>query len=304
MTELKKGTIAMTAAYIWWGIMPLYWNVLSNASSFEIIAYRISFSFFTALLFLAATKNLKIFGIIKNKKKMLLITAGALLLAINWTLYIYSIGIGDYTQASMGYYITPIVSILLGIIFLREKLTKWQAVALGLVTAGVLYYIISIGEVPITALTLAVTFGLYGLYKKTVGLVSIQSLTMETAILFPISLLVLFFIGRGDGLIFLKDGMLVNILIVFAGVATLGPLLLFGMGTRRIPLIRVGFLQYIAPSLMLVSGLILGNKFNVNQIICFIFIWLGLAVYTFSNIKRGVYVNDRKNNSGYSTGRK
>jgi len=289
MTELKKGTIAMTAAYIWWGVMPLYWHFLSAASSFEVIAYRISFSFITALLFLTVTKNLKIFKIIKNKKKMLLITAGALLIAINWTVYIYAISIGDYTQASMGYYINPIVSILFGIIFLKEKLTKWQAVALGLVSTGVLYYIISIGKVPFIALTLGITFGLYALYKKTAGLDSLQSLTMETAILFPISLVVLFFIGRGDGIIFLNSGLLVNTLIVLAGVVTLGPLLLFAEGARRIPLIRVGFLQYIAPSLMLVSGLILGNKFNIHQIICFIFIWAGLAVYTVSNIKkRGV----------------
>lgn len=286
MSEVKKGTIAMTAAYLWWGFMPLYWNVLSSASSFEIIAYRISFSFITALIFLAVTKNLKVFNIIKNRKKMLLITGGALLLAINWTIYIYAIGIGDYTQASMGYYINPIVSILLGMIFLKEKLTKWQIAALVLVSIGVIYYIISQGEVPLIALTLAVTFGLYGLYKKTAGLESVQSLTMETTILFPISLIVLFFIGTNNGIVFLSDGLLPNIFIILAGIVTLGPLLLFAEGAKRIPLTRVGFLQYIAPSLMLVSGLILGNQFTIHQVICFIFIWAGLAVYTVSNIKK------------------
>lgn len=297
MSELKKGTIAMTVAYLWWGIMPLYWHFLSSASSFEIIAYRISFSFITALLFLAVTKNFKIFKIIKNRKKMLLITGGALLLAINWTIYIYAIGIGDYTQASMGYYINPIVSILFGMIFLKEKLTRWQIAALALVSIGVIYYIISQGEIPLIALTLAVTFGLYGLYKKTAGLDSIQSLTMETTILFPISLAVLFFIGTKDGVVFLNTGLLQNIFIILSGIVTLGPLLLFAEGAKRIPLIRVGFLQYIAPSLMLVSGLMLGNKFNIHQVICFIFIWAGLAVYTVSNIKKRGVTYVRQNNS-------
>ncbi len=297
MSELKKGTIAMTVAYLWWGFMPLYWNVLSSASSFEIIAYRISFSFITALIFLAVTKNLKVFNIIKNRKKMMLITGGALLLAINWTIYIYAIGIGDYTQASMGYYINPIVSILLGMIFLKEKLTKWQIVALILVSIGVIYYIFSQGSIPIIALTLAVTFGLYGLYKKTVGLDSIQSLSMEVAILFPISLIVLFVIGNNDGIIFFNSGELQNIFIILAGIVTLGPLLLFAESVKRIPLTRVGFLQYIAPSLMLVSGLILGNKFSMHQVVCFLFIWAGLAVYTISNIKKRGVAYVKQNNS-------
>ncbi|MCD6323030.1 MAG: EamA family transporter RarD, partial [Clostridiales bacterium] len=232
-----------------------------------------------------------------NRKKMMLITGGALLLAINWTLYIYAIGIGDYTQASMGYYINPIVSILLGMIFLKEKLTKWQIAALTLVSIGVIYYIISQGEVPLIALTLAVTFGLYGLYKKTVGLESIQSLTMETAILFPLSLVILFFIGTKDGFVFLNAGILANMFIIFTGIVTLGPLLLFAEGAKRIPLTRVGFLQYIAPSLMLVSGLILGNTFSIHQLICFIFIWMGLAVYTVSNIKKRGVAYVRQNNS-------
>ena len=198
MSELKKGTIAMAAAYFWWGIMPLYWNVLSAASSFEIIAYRVSFSFISVMIFIVITRRSGIFTILKNRKKILLIAGGALLIAINWTVYIYAISIGDYTQASMGYYINPIVSIVLGMIFLKEKLTRWKVVALVLVSSGVIYYIFSQGQIPLIALTLAVTFGLYGLYKKTAGLDSIQSLTIETGVLFPISLIVLWVVYRED----------------------------------------------------------------------------------------------------------
>ncbi len=289
MTELKKGTIAMTAAYLWWGIMPLYWHVLRAASSFEIIAYRVAFSFISLLIFIALTRRYGVFRILKNRKKMFLIFGGALLLAINWTIYIYAISIGDYTQASMGYYINPIISIFLGMIFLKEKLTKWQIVALILVSIGVMYYIFSQGQVPILALTLAVTFGLYGLYKKTVGVDSIQSMTIETGVLFPVSLIVLLIVHNNSGILFTNGTVLSDIFIVLAGIVTMGPLLLFAEGAKRIPLTRVGFLQYIAPSLMLVSGLILGSKFTIHQVICFIFIWAGLTVYTISNLKkRGV----------------
>lgn len=297
MTELKKGTIAMAAAYTWWGIMPLYWNVLSAASSFEIIAYRIAFSFISFMLFIVVTRRSGVFSIIKNRKKMLLITAGALLLAVNWTVYIYAISIGDYTQASMGYYINPIVSILLGMIFLKEKLTRPQIIALILVSLGVIYYIFSLGQIPLIALVLAVTFGLYGLYKKTTGLDSVQSLTIETGILFPVSLIVLWVTHSSSGILFTNGTVFTDILIILAGIVTMGPLLLFAEGAKRIPLTRVGFLQYIAPSLMLVSGLILGNKFSIHQLICFIFIWLGLAVYTISNIKKGRMAYVRQNNS-------
>jgi chloramphenicol-sensitive protein RarD len=287
MTELKKGTIAMAAAYTWWGIMPLYWNVLSGASSFEIIAYRVAFSFISVLIFIAVARRRGIFSILKNRKMMLLILGGTLMLTINWTVYIYAISIGDYTQASMGYYINPIVSILLGMIFLKEKLTRWQAVALILVSIGVIYYIFSQDRVPLIALTLAVTFGLYGLYKKTIGLDSIQSLTIETGILFPVSLIVLWIVHTKTGILFTNGTILSDIFIILAGIVTLGPLLLFAEGAKRIPLTRVGFLQYIAPSLMLVSGLILRSKFNIHQLICFVFIWSGLAVYTISNIRKG-----------------
>jgi len=297
MSELKKGTIAMAAAYFWWGIMPLYWNVLSAASSFEIIAYRVSFSFISVMIFIVITRRSGIFTILKNRKKILLIAGGALLIAINWTVYIYAISIGDYTQASMGYYINPIVSIVLGMIFLKEKLTRWQVVALVLVSSGVIYYIFSQGQIPLIALTLAVTFGLYGLYKKTAGLDSIQSLTIETGVLFPISLIVLWVVYRDTGILFTNGTLLSDIFIIFAGIVTLGPLLLFAEGAKRIPLTRVGFLQYIAPSLMLVSGLILGNKFNIHQLICFIFIWAGLTVYTISNIKKRRIAYARENSS-------
>ena len=297
MTDLKKGTIAMTAAYLWWGIMPIYWHVLGDASSFEIIAYRVTFSFISLLIFIALTKRPGIFKIMKNRKKMFLIIVGAFLLAINWTIYIYAISIGDYTQASMGYYINPIVSIFLGMVFLKEKLTKWQIIALTLVSIGVIYYVFSQGQVPILALTLAVTFGLYGLYKKTIGVESIQAMTIETGVLFPISLIVLWVVHNNSGILFTNGTVLSDIFIILAGIVTMGPLLLFAEGAKRIPLTRVGFLQYIAPSLMLVSGLILGSKFTIHQVICFIFIWAGLAVYTFSNIRKGRLAYDGKDNT-------
>ncbi|MBN2558478.1 MAG: EamA family transporter RarD [Clostridia bacterium] len=302
MTDLKKGTAAMAAAYLWWGLMPFYWFFLNGIPSIEIIAYRILFSFITVLVFLAATKNLKVFGVLRDWKKGLLIAGGALMLAINWTVYIYSISIGLYSQASMGYYLTPIVSILLGLIFLKEKMTRKQTLAFMLVSIGVAYYIFTQGFVPYISLVLAATFGTYGLYKKTAGLTSAQSMALETGFLLPAGLAVLAVIQSGKGMALASGGFTTVILIMLAGVMTLIPLILFSEGAQRIPLVRVGFLQYIAPSLMLFAGLVLGEKFNINQLVCFVFIWSGLAVYTASNIKKGRDKDAGKDNMRHTAG--
>lgn len=286
MTELKKGTIVMTTAYVWWGIMPFYWSLLSAISGAEITAYRVAFSFITIFIILIATKNLGVYRVVKDRKNLMMILFGSTMLAINWTVFMVAVSNGNLTEASMGYYIIPIISIFLGVIFLKEKLNKWQIIALVTVSLGVVYYIITVGRVPIVSLVLAVTFGLYGLYKKTMKMTSIQSFAVESTVLFPVSLIVLAVIQVKDGIAFTQQGIWMDILIILAGAVTMIPLLLFSEGAKRIPLVRVGFLQYIAPTLMLVSGLVLGGKFSTNQVITFIFIWTGLSVYTFSNIRK------------------
>jgi len=286
VSELKKGTIIMAASYIWWGIMPLYWSLLSNLSGAEITAYRVAFSFLTIFIVLIFTRKLNVYRVIQDKRNLMLIMFGSLMLAINWTVFIIAMSNGNLTEASMGYYINPLASILLGVIFLKERLDKGQAIALAIVTCGVIYYIITIGRIPVVSLTLAVTFALYGLYKKTMKMTSVQSFAVESTVLFPVSLTALAVIGMQDGLAFTQQGAGTDILIVLSGAATMIPLLLFSEGAKRIPLIRVGFLQYIAPTLMLVSNLILGDTFNLNQLVTFIFIWAGLAVYSFSNLRK------------------
>ncbi|MBN2884213.1 MAG: EamA family transporter RarD [Clostridia bacterium] len=293
MTELKKGTISMTASYIWWGIMPFYWSLLSTLSGAEITAYRVAFSFITIFIILLATKNLGVYSVVKDRKNLMMILFGSTMLAINWTVFMVAVSKGNLTEASMGYYIIPIVSIFLGVIFLKEKLNIWQIIALIIVSCGVVYYIISIGRVPFVSLVLAITFGLYGLYKKTMKMTSIQSFAVETSVLLPLSLIVLVVIQVNGGIAFTRQGIGTDILIILAGAVTMIPLLLFSEGAKRIPLVRVGFLQYIAPTLMLLSGLVLGGTFNVDQLITFIFIWTGLAVYTFSNLGIRRLQNDR-----------
>jgi len=286
VTELKKGTLLMTAAYVWWGVMPFYWNLLSDLSGVEITAYRVAFSFITIFIFLLIKGRLGLYRVVKDRKNILLILFGALMLGINWTVFILSVSNGNITEASMGYYITPIISIFLGMIFLKEKLNNWQIAAFLLVSTGVIYYIFSLGKVPFVSLILAVTFGLYGLYKKTMKMTSVQSFAVESAILFPVSIIALIAVQVNEGIAFTQQGILIDILIILSGAATMIPLLLFSEGTKRIPLVRVGFLQYIAPTLMLFSSLMLGGSFNINQIITFVLIWIGLAVYTFSNIRK------------------
>lgn len=287
MTELKKGTISMTAAYIWWGIMPLYWSLLSNLSGAEITAYRVAFSFLTIFIILIISGKLDVFNVVRNRRNLLMVLFGSLMLGINWTVFIVSVSMGNVIEASMGYYITPIVSILLGVIFLKEKMNKWQSFALVFVSIGVIYYIFMVGRVPFVSLTLAVTFALYGLYKKKMKMTSIQSSSVETAVLFPISIAVLLIIGARNGIVFTQTGIGTDLLIIFSGAATMLPLILFSEGAKRIPMIRIGFLQYIAPSLMLVSSLILGGTISTHQLFSIALIWMGLAVYIFSIIKKG-----------------
>jgi chloramphenicol-sensitive protein RarD len=297
VTELKKGTISMAASYIWWGIMPFYWSMLSALSGAEITAYRVTFSFITTFIILLVTKNLGVYRVVRDRKNLMMILFGSTMLAINWTVFMVAVSNGNLTEASMGYYIIPIVSIFLGVIFLKERLNKWQIIALVIVSSGVVYYIITIGRVPFVSLILAATFGLYGLYKKTMKMTSIQSFAVESTVLFPLSLIVLAVIQVNDGIAFTQNGLGMDILIILAGAVTMIPLLLFSEGAKRIPLVRVGFLQYIAPTLMLLSGFVLGGTFSIDQLITFILIWTGLAVYTFSNLSRRRLQNDRQNNN-------
>lgn len=280
----KSGIIFVAFAYILWGFLPIYWKLANHVSAGEILAHRIIWSFVFMALLVTVTAKWRPFineckEIIHNKNKLLGITFASIIISLNWLTYIWAVNADHVIQASLGYYINPLVSVLLGIIFLKESLTRRQILSVILAAAGVLYLTISYGVFPWISLVLAITFGLYGLLKKTVDISAMFGLTVETLIVTPIALLYLAFLPE-QAFDFQAPLTGSNWLLVGAGIATAIPLLLFAAGTKSIPLSMVGFLQYISPTIMLLLGVFLyGEPFTTAHLIAFGFIWIALIVY-------------------------
>jgi chloramphenicol-sensitive protein RarD len=222
----------------------------------------------------------------RDRKILLTYLITGILLTVNWLVYVWAVNAGFIVDTSLGYFINPLVNVVLGVIFLRERLRLWQWIPVGIAALGVLYLTVSFGALPWIGLTLAFTFGTYGLLKKTAALNSIHGFTLETGFLFIpalIYLLVLEFNGQGA---FPHGAALETFLLVLTGVATGLPLLLFGAAARRVPLSMLGFIQYMAPTLQFLIGvLVYGEAFTKDRMIGFGLIWLALAVYSVDGLK-------------------
>lgn len=297
--ELRKGSLFIIFAYVLWGFFPLYWAQLSEVSSIEIIAYRILFSFVLCLVYLVYKRELSVFSVFKDAKATLRVLLVSSLLFINWFTFIYAVTNNMVIDAGMGYYLNPLVSILLGILFLKERLGKIQIAAFTLAALGLVYYMISMGVIPYITIILGTTFGLYGMFKKKSKLSGMHSMSIETAILTPVSLIILFLVSKNGNIALISGDMKTILFVIFAGLITLTPLVLFAEATKRIPLVRVGFLQLIAPTMMLITGYIMGEEFSINRIISLVFIWGALVLYTISIIRGEI--NDRENNKRPAT---
>ncbi|MFC0274883.1 EamA family transporter RarD [Metabacillus herbersteinensis] len=289
MSTYKQGILYTAGSYLLWGILPLYWKMLEHVSPEEILAHRILWSFLFMILLLTFTKEWKSsFVTIKRmiKKPMLIISliVSSLLISINWFVYIWAVNNEHMVEASLGYYINPLISVFLGMIFLKEKLTLWQKISFLLATLGVLITTLHYGGIPWVALTLAISFGLYGLTKKVTKLSSVMGLTFETMVVTPLAAVYLLsLINKGESS-FVDYQLATNLLLIGAGVATAIPLLLFASGARRIPLFMVGVLQYIAPSITLVIGIVIYHEpFTNIEFITFSLIWSSLFLFSLSH---------------------
>jgi chloramphenicol-sensitive protein RarD len=278
---MKKGIWYAVGAYVIWGLFPMYWKWLHHVPALQLISHRIIWSLFTLLIALLFIKKWRAFLQSAYKKRVLYIYFGAaLLIGINWLTYVWAVNAGYIVETSLGYFINPLLSVLLGVIFLHERLRRWQWVPIGLAAAGVLFLTIAYGSLPWIALTLAFSFGIYGLVKKTAPLGSLYGLTLETGILFlPAMFYLLYTDTNGQGA-FLHTGLLSDALMVCAGLATTIPLLMFASATRRIPLSLVGILQYIAPTLQFLLGvLVYGESFTYIQFIGYGTVWVALVIF-------------------------
>lgn len=285
--EQLYGGLAAFSAYFLWGVLPVYWKLITGASAGEVLANRVLWSFVFMIIVLLVTRNitrlkLDLKELWSSKKRLGIIIAASVVVTINWYTFIWAVGHGHVVQSSLGYYINPLVSVLLGIFFLKEKLSLWQMVSCGVALIGVLIMAFHTGTFPWISLVLALSFGLYGLLKKTVHLPALTGLTIETSVMTPVALLYLIFFDTGavDRLI---SGTGQGMLLLGTGIITAIPLLLFAAGANRISLSMVGFLQYVSPTLMLFLGVLVYNEpFNHRDLIAFVLIWVSLILFTFS----------------------
>lgn len=286
--EEKKGILYVAFAYLIWGILPIYWHHLKNVPSEQILAHRVVWAFVFMFLLLRFTGNMGLFfkqtkELWAKPKQFFLLVTAAFLVSGNWGIYIWAVNHGHLVETSLGYYINPLVSVLLGVIILKEKLTKPQIISFSLALIGVIIMTINFGKLPYVAFALAFSFGFYGLVKKMIVIDPAVSLALETFVVSPFVIIYLLFFSTNVGF---GNDLSDTVMLVLSGCVTAIPLLYFGKGAIRIPLSTVGFLQYIAPTGMLLLGvLVYHEKFELIQFFAFTFIWVSLGVFTASKTK-------------------
>jgi chloramphenicol-sensitive protein RarD len=276
------------AAYVSWGVLPLYWKTLKHVPAREILAYRIIWSFIFLCIFNTVRKRWPEFRrAYTDKRDMLSSLVSAVIIGAVWFIYILAMITDHVVEASMGYYINPLISVVLGMIFLKERLTFWQNVAFLLAILGVAILTIQYGRIPWIALSLAVGFGLYGLMRKTSRVGSIKGLTAETAILSPLALVYVLFLFYGKSSAVMGATATTHLLLMGAGIVTAVPLVWFAKGARRIPLSMIGFFQYLAPTISLLLGIfVFKEPFTTTHLVSFGLIWVALIIYTITQLGR------------------
>jgi len=282
---MNKGIWNGIAAYAMWGFFPIYWKLLHEVPALQVIAHRISWSFILLILFVLVTKQWKEFRstALSPKRLGIYALAGALL-TVNWLVYVWGVNAGFIVETSLGYFINPLLSVLLGVLFLHEHLRPAQWIPVALATAGVTYLTIAYGRLPWIALSLAFSFGFYGFVKKLAPLGSLYGLTLETGIVFPVALFYLAFVGFNGRGVFLQEGLQIDLLLIGAGAVTTIPLLMFASAARQIPLTVVGLLQYIAPTIQFLIGVFLYKEpFDRAHLIGFGIVWIALILFWIEN---------------------
>jgi chloramphenicol-sensitive protein RarD len=267
-------------AYLLWGILPIYWKWISHVSALELIAHRIVWSCLMLGGLVVISREWRSFRAALTTRVIRLYGLAALFIAVNWFTYVWAVNTGRVVHASLGYFINPLISVVLGVMVLGERLRPFQWIAVGLAAMGVLYLTLSLGVPPWISLTLAFSFGVYGLVKKTAPLGSVHGLTIETAILLLPAIVYLVVLELAGGGAFFRTGVLSAVLIIGTGMVTAAPLLLFASAVQRVPLSQIGLLQYIAPTIQLLLGVFVYREpFARTQLVGFSMVWAGLVVF-------------------------
>lgn len=275
-----KGIVCTLLAYVLWGLFPFYFHALAGVDAMEILAHRIAWSLlFAAILLVALRRTAWIPKALRDRRTMLVFTASALLVGANWGIYVYSIVSGRTIEASLGYFINPLVSMILGAALLHERLGRVQAAAVAIAAAGVAWITWSEGVAPVLGLGLALTFGLYGLIRKIAPQGSLEGFSLETMILAPLALLWIWHLDAGGELAFAAADLSTQLLLVAAGPVTAVPLL-FAAGVRLIPYSTTAIIQYVSPSIVFLIGVFaFGEPFGAGKLAGFALIWIAVALF-------------------------
>lgn len=283
----RQGILLAIGAYTMWGIAPIYFKSLSEVSPLEILSHRVVWSFFLLAFLLHLGRSWRnVRDTLTSKPKMTYLVATSLLVGANWLIFIWAVNANHMLDASLGYYINPLINVVLGMIFLGERLRKLQWFAVGLAAIGVLIQVVAFGSIPVVAIALAFSFGFYGLLRKKVSLEAQTGLFIETLVMLPAAAIYLLFIADSATSDLAANPMTLNLLLIAAGIVTTLPLLCFTGAATRLKLSTLGFFQYIGPSLMfLLAVLIYGEAFTTDKAITFAFIWGALVIFSFDGLR-------------------
>ncbi|WP_129670484.1 EamA family transporter RarD [Candidatus Chloroploca sp. Khr17] len=285
---MNKGVLYAIGAYVSWGLLPIFWKALHHVPALEILANRVVWAMVAALivgLFAFRTNWGWLFEALRQPRTLLVFVLSASLLSFNWGLYIWAVNADHVVETSLGYFINPLVNVFLGVVVLRERLRIGQGLGIALALAGVLYLTLTYGSPPWIALSLAGSFGLYGLLRKTAPLASIQGFTLETLVMALPALVFLGFVERTTGGTLGHADLFTTTLLISSGVVTAVPLLLFAAGARLVTLTTLGLLQYIAPTLQFLLGVfVYGEYLSTQRLLGFVLVWIALAIYSIEGI--------------------
>ena len=276
------GYLFAFGAFIIWGLYPFFWRELNEVNALEVLAHRILWSLPCAALVLFNSNHRSQLANLRSARQWLFVVFGALCISNNWFLYVWMVSEQRVQDASLGYFLSPLMGVALGVIIYKERLNFNKLLALALALTGVLYLLISTGSLPLAPLALAFTFAIYGPLRRSSGLGAVTGLLIEALLLAPAALLLLWYLYQQNGyLAFWHAGTSISLLLIIGGVLTFIPLALYAAGARRLELTSLAIYFYTVPSLIFLSALILGEQIASNKMICFAFIWLSLIVYSY-----------------------
>jgi chloramphenicol-sensitive protein RarD len=272
------------AAYTIWGLVPIYWKLLKHVPASQVLGHRIVWSLAVLLILVVAMRRRALANV--SARVVGLYAIAAALIAVNWFLYIFAVNAGFIVETSLGYYVTPLVNVLFGVVFFQERMRPAQWVSIALATAGVVQLTFAYGALPWIAFGLAASFGTYGLAKKKAPLDPLEGLTLETAILAPLAIVFLVMLHRSGEGAFLRTGATSDALMIGGGLVTTVPLLLFAAAVRSVPLSVIGILQYIGPTLQFLLGVFVYDEpFSRTQLVGFSIVWAALAIYAADSLR-------------------